>query len=109
MLGMAAGPIRKHITSASERIGGKVWYRGDVVVAVRFFMRDCSDPERRRFIDTMEDSSYHLVNATELRLSWERSEHASNSRRLTRHAAASNAETIVLSIEKEQEILSSLW
>ena len=49
----------------------------------------------------MEDSSYHLVNATELRLSWERSEHASNSRRLTRHAAASNAETIVLSIEKE--------
>ena len=57
----------------------------------------------------MADSSYHLVNATELRLSWQREEHANSNRRVTRHATTTNADTIELSIEKEQEILNLLW
>lgn len=107
-------PIRKVITASSERIGNHHFQRGDVVVALRFFVRDECDPERRTFVDTLEDGTTQLCSASELRLTWPPDvdfviAEGSQQRRVTRGAVGGICSRFVVTPQGEQVILNGLW
>ena len=107
-------PIRKTIRNASERIEGsdKRFSRGDVAVALRFFVRKEGDGERRTFTDTLEEGATQLCSVSEMRFSWPANTkfisllEDNDSRRVTRGTTGNSFE---ITPEGEQEIFNALW